>query len=277
MICSFRDVTETTADEHWLCKNDLLTRFHYRCLCRQPHPFFHLQAYEAEYLVLRKPRRAADSLHMKKASIDSYARESLLSSLDIQGWNLKSFAEEFYENTGQLISLAKIRLAAIDLEKKKESEDIISSSEQILARVIRNLRNLARQTTPSDILQKGFLTSLQYELDRLGALGLWSIRFSVTGRTYTTGELRELILFSIIQHYLFRALYAEKTKELDVKVSFTAHMIKISLFYRVYPELLSVEKKQDTAILLKRATHIGAVVKQTEKGGKKEISICLMQ
>lgn len=214
---------------------------------------------------------------MKKARVDSYAQESLLSSLDIQGWNLKSFTEEFYENTGQLISLAKIRLAGIDLDKKKESIDIIASSDQILTRVIRNLRNIAKQLSPADIIRKGFLASLQFELERLGKLGFWNIHLSVTGKPCKLDESRELILFSIIQHFILGALYAEKIKQLEVSAAFTDNMIKISLFYPLSPELLSPGKKRDNASVLKRAMHIGAVITQKEKDKIKEISICLMK
>lgn len=214
---------------------------------------------------------------MKKGRVDSFDQESLLSSLDIQGWNLKSFAEELYENTGQLISLAKIQLAGINIEKRDETKDTIESSGLILNRVIRNLRSLARQLSPADIIQKGFLASIQYELERLDKLDLWKIHLSVTGNPFKMDESRELILFSIIQHFMLGALYVEKVKQLEVSVNFSDNMIKISLFYPVYPKPLPLEKKPINSTVLHRAMHIGAGITLREKDKQKEISIRLIK
>ena len=212
---------------------------------------------------------------MKKDRHISLVDESLLSSLDIQGWNLKSFAEELYENTGQLISLAKIQLATINLEKTEETKNIIDSSDRILNRVIKNLRSLARQLTPSDIMERGFLSSLNYELERMNQLDLWKIDFRVTGKPFRTEATKELILFSITQHYILEALYVEKASQIEISADFTADMMKISLFYLLNPELLMVKKKKIGMGVLQRAAHIGAVISRKGKGNHRGISICL--
>ena len=212
---------------------------------------------------------------MKREGQISISEESMLSSLDIQGWNLKSFAEELYENTGQLISLAKVQLATIDPEKKEETKNIIENSDRILNQVIKNLRSLARQLTPTDIIRKGFLSSLEYELERMNQLDLWKIHFTISGSPFRTDTRRELILFSVIQHYILEALYVEKAKKLSVIAGFSADMMKIRLSYPANPELLAVKKREKGMGMLQRAEHIGAVIISKRKSNSREISICL--
>lgn len=205
----------------------------------------------------------------------TYSDESLLSSLDIQGWNLKSFAQELFENTGQLISLAKIQLASINPEKGEETINIIKSSDRILGRVIKNLRNLARQLSPSDILQKGFISSLEYELERISQLELWKLDLHITGKTFRMDSQWELILFSIIQHYLMDALYIENAKKFEVAIDFSLTMMKISLFYPLNPELLMAKKSRTGMGVPQRAAYIGAVISSKRKSNSREVSICL--
>jgi glucose-6-phosphate-specific signal transduction histidine kinase len=212
---------------------------------------------------------------MKKTELLSVSSESLLSSLNIQGWSLKSFAEEIYENTGQLISLAKIQLATINPDKKDETKHIIQSSDQLLNRVIKNLRNLAKQLTPADIIRKGFLSSLKHELDRMNGLELWKIDFYISGKPFRTDDLKEFILFSIIQHYILQSLYVGNIKHLEVEVNFSENLIRISLTYPVNTELLTAKRGKRNAGVLERASHIGAIVSTKRKNNKKEISICL--
>jgi signal transduction histidine kinase len=214
---------------------------------------------------------------MKKNRQLSYTHEGLLSSLDIQGWNLKSFSEEIYENIGQLLSLAKIQIATINPDKKEEAKQITESSEQLLNRIIKDLRNLAKQLSPAEIMEKGFLSSLQYELERLNKLEIGAIHFETTGNSFRLEELKELILFSIIQHYILRALYIENIKQIDVIAGFSKTMIRISINYPVSSELLPLKKIKKGTGVLKRAEHIGAVVSVKRKNNRKEISICIKQ
>ena len=192
---------------------------------------------------------------MKKSGGLSITQEGLLSSLDIQGWNLKTFTEEIYENIGQLLSLAKIQIATINPDEKEE----------------------AKQLTPIEIMQKGFLSSLQYELERLNKLEIGDIHFETSGNSFRLEDLKELILFSIIQHYILKALYIEHIKQIAVKADFSKTMIRISINYPVSSELLPLKKIKKGTGVLKRAVHIGAVISVKRKNNQKEISIRIKQ
>ncbi len=212
---------------------------------------------------------------MKNKDRQSPTRESLLSSLDIREWSMKSFAEELYQNTGQLISLARVRLAAIDLEKKDETKETIRYSEQLLKKVIKNLRNLASQLSPSEIAQKGFLDSLQYEAQRLGKLGICEINFSVIGNKCRLEETRELILFSIIQHFLFGILYAGNAGKLKIAVIFEKELIKISLFYPANFDNFKTVAELSSPAIIQKAANINVLISGNEKNGLLEIAVFL--
>jgi signal transduction histidine kinase len=205
---------------------------------------------------------------MKKSRHMSFTHESLLSSLDIQGWNLKSFSEEIYENIGQLLSLAKVQIATINPDKKEEAKQLTENSDQLLNRIIKDLRSLAKQLSPAEIMQKGFLSSMQYELERLNKLEIGNIHFETSGNSFRLEDLKELILFSIIQHYILKALYIEHIKQIAVKADFSKTMIRISINYPVNSELLPLKKIKKRTGVLKRAVHIGAVISVKRKNNR---------
>jgi len=214
---------------------------------------------------------------MKKSGHMPFTHESLISSLDIQGWNLKSFSEEIYENIGQLLSLAKIQIATINPEKKEEAKQLTENSDQLLNRIIKDLRSLAKQLSPAEIMQKGFLSSMQYELERLNKLEIGDIHYETTGNSFRLEDLKELILFSIIQHYILKALYIEHIKQIAVIADFSKTMIRISINYPVSSELPPVKKIKKGMGVLKRAEHIGAAISVKRKNNRKEISISIKQ
>ncbi len=213
---------------------------------------------------------------MNRNEIEPITNEELLSGIGIQEWNLRSFSEEIFENTNQLISLAKIQLAAINPEKKEETKKIIESSGQILSLVIKNLRSLAKQLSPADVIRKGFLSSLKYELERLNRLVPCKIDFKANGKPIKAGGIKEMVLFSITRHYILQALYIENTNQLEVFVNFSGPLIKIILFYPVNPELLTAKRMKKSSIgVLQRSARIGAFIITKKKNNCKEISICM--
>jgi signal transduction histidine kinase len=212
---------------------------------------------------------------MNKGSHISIDRESLLSSLDIQGWNMKNFAREIYDNTGQLLSLAKMQIAAINPEKKDETRKIVEDSDQLLNKAIKDLRSLAKQLTPNEIIRRGFFKSLHYELNRLNKSVFWTIELFSYGKTFRLEEIRELILFSIIQHYILKALYAEKAKQVRLEVNFYKDMINIIINYPINNELFSRTRLKRTVGIFKRAKLIDAVINRKRTDGQIHIDILI--
>lgn len=210
---------------------------------------------------------------MKKRGISSITHEELISSLDIQEWNLKSFARDIYENIGQILSLAKFQIASLNPEKKEEARQIAERSDQLLNKVIKDLRGLAKQLTPTEIMQKGFAPSLQYELGRLNRIGFCKTEYTTQGETFRLDETRELILFSIIQHYIIKALYIENAGVLKVLIVYQVNMINISILFPVNSDLNSSLKMENEPGISKRARLIGAAVQLNRKNGQRNIRI----
>lgn len=166
---------------------------------------------------------------MKKTGTTSSTQEELLSSFDIQDWNLKAFGREIYENIGQILSLTKIRIATLNPEKKEEARQIMEQSDLLLGKAIKDLRNLAGQLSPTEIMNKGFADSICQELERLNRAGVCATDYSSKGKVFRLAEVRELILFSILNHYIYKALYEEKAMRMTFHISYRQKSIHLDL------------------------------------------------
>jgi signal transduction histidine kinase len=213
-------------------------------------------------------------IHMKRTSTAAAKQEELLSSMDIQDWNLKTFAREIYDNIGQILSLAKFQIATLNPERKEETNQIVEKSDLLLAKAIKDLRNLAKQLTPTEIVNKGFVVSLQNELERVTNTGICKTAFEVKGEKFRLEGVRELILFSILQHYIYKALYEQKAKELSLHILFGIKKIDVELKWLAgITEMENKSRNKISNSVQKRSRLINAVIKMTGSKNRKSIQM----
>lgn len=207
-----------------------------------------------------------------KAS-EVFNEEELLSGFEIQDWNLKTFATEIYGNIGQILSLAKLQIAAINPDKKEEIQQAVQSSDLLLEKAIKDLRKLAKMLTPAEIIQKGFAISLSGELDKLNKLDLCNVHLAMEGTPFRLQDVRELVLFSIIQHYIMKALYTEEVREMSVNITFKVSAIHCRITYIENERIKMASQKPKGVGIYRRAKLIGAQIKMKKKKFIREISL----
>jgi two-component system NarL family sensor kinase len=168
----------------------------------------------------------------KNKSPHPFVKEELLTRLEIQERSLKLFAKEIYENIGQILSLARLQLGTLDLHNKQESEEKIGESRKLVGRAIRELRNLAKQLSPDEIIRKGFADAIHFELERLREAGLQGAGFRSEGDYYKLDPLRELVVFGIVQGLICKVLTYGNTKQLQIEMSYLPEQIVICTKFR---------------------------------------------
>jgi len=80
----------------------------------------------------RQKRQEEEMVRMK----DQYEKEALLSQLEIQENTFKAIAQELHDNIGQMLSVVKITLSALPLEKEHQAYDLVINSQQVLHKAI---------------------------------------------------------------------------------------------------------------------------------------------
>ena len=158
------------------------------------------------------------------------SQEELLSEIEIQDRMIKSFEKAVYENIGQVLSLAKMQLFAINQEKLGDLHLKIAHSRKLISRAIHDLRQITKQMGPNDIIRQGVAFAIEYELDRIKYSGDCETGFSLNGPFFKLDDKKELLLFNILQELVTDVLMMQVSK-LTIQFLYAAEDLEISIIH----------------------------------------------
>lgn len=131
-----------------------------------------------------------------------FQQELLRAQLEIQEQTFRNISQEIHDNIGQVLSLAKLNLATIDVPDNKALEGKILDSKELVGKAIRDLRDLSHNLRTDHITEIGFARAVAGEMDSLRKSGLFETTLVIKGQPETIGPQKEWILFRIVQELL---------------------------------------------------------------------------
>ncbi len=218
----------------------------------------------------RQRRQEEEMLQMK----DSYEKEALLSQLEIQENTFKAIAQELHDNIGQLLSVVKITLAGLPLEKEHKAYNLVVNSQQVLHKAIADLSNLTKSLHTDRIEDLGLVESIWFELNAIESAGLIKVNFDTDGDEYPFDEQRSIYLFRMFQETLNNTLKHAKATVLNVSLKYTDALFIMHIEDNGIGFMVN-EKKQNTTpgsgvglrSLYNRSGIIGAEISIDSKPG----------
>ncbi len=119
--------------------------------------------------------------------------------LEVREQILQDFSRDIHDNVGQILSLAKLGLGTLDVEKKNEAKENISEISDILDRALDILRNMSRSMNGELIKKGGLRKSIEMQVGYIQRSGKFNIRLDVSGDPAMLHEKKEIVLFRIVQ------------------------------------------------------------------------------
>ena len=161
---------------------------------------------------------------------DMYEKEALRSQLEIQENTLKTIAQELHDNIGQMLSVVKLSLSILPVEKDHPATAQIQNSQQVLNKAIYDLSNLTKSLHSDRISEIGLAESIRFELYSVKKAGILDVQFNQTGTEILFDEQRSIFLFRIFQEALNNLLkHARATKvSVDLNYSETIFVMEIA-------------------------------------------------
>jgi len=162
-------------------------------------------------------------------------KEELDSRIEIQERSLLAYSKEIFENIGQVLSLVKLQL---------QTENKIPESGKSLGKAITDLRNLTKQLSPDEIIKKGFAHAINYELKRLSEAEFCHIEFSEKGDIINLDEVKELVVFCVLQQLTYPILniYHPGLIRMNVQYFVSKIEIEVTREFKEEPLLLNIEE-----------------------------------
>lgn len=224
------------------------------------------------FLYQRKQYRQQQELARVK---EEYEQEVLKSQLEIQETTLKSIAQELHDNIGQVLSVVKLSLAVLPLEKEHPASAPLQHIRETLNKAVYDLADLTKSLHTDRIAQIGLAESIRFDLDTLRKTGLTKVNLELQGDEYRLGEQKEIFIFRIFQELVNNILKHAKATQIAISLDYSSEDVFI-LSVRDNGMGFNMEEKRNSLSpmsgvglksMLNRAKLIGAKMEFTSEPG----------
>jgi len=194
------------------------------------------------FLYQRKQHRQEQELVKLK---DEYDQEVLKSQLEIQEATLKNIAQELHDNIGQVLSVVKLSLAIVPLEKEHKAYAPLQHIREVLNKAVYDLADLTKSLHTDRISQIGLVESVKFDLETLKKTGLMEVNLEVRGTEYRLGEQKEVFIFRIFQELVNNILKHAKATQLSILLNYTKENLFV-FFIKDNGVGFSMQEKKDS-------------------------------
>jgi two-component system, NarL family, sensor kinase len=170
------------------------------------------------FLYQRRQHRQEQQLNRMK---DQYQQELLRSQLEIQEATFKTIAMELHDNIGQVLSVIKLSLSILPLDKQHPAYESVHNSRQMLNKVIFDMGDLTKSLHTDRITQIGLAEAIRFDLESLRRTGLLDVELQVTGEEYRFEDQRAIFLFRMFQEMINNILKHAKATRIIIAVNYS--------------------------------------------------------
>ncbi|MGB8193004.1 MAG: histidine kinase [Chitinophagaceae bacterium] len=157
-------------------------------------------------------------------------QELLRSEIEIHEQSFQNISHEIHDNIGQVLSLAKLNLNAVEAGLSEEKSEKIRNSKDLVGQAIADLRNLSKNLNAAVITEIGLSEAIKRELDQLSKSGRYETDFSQDGKAFRLQGQKELIIFRIFQQIIYKVAAQPDVKKLKIKTLYSPCRFKLAVW-----------------------------------------------
>jgi two-component system, NarL family, sensor kinase len=171
--------------------------------------------------VAQQLRRKQKHLLEKQQLQAQYQQDLLNTQLEIQEQILKTISGEIHDNIGQTLSLAKLNLNTLLLQKDDTDRKKVDTALEQVSKAINDLRDLGRSLHGDKITEIGLEEAIAGQLKIIQNSSKFTTSLNITGTPYPLEPRQEMVLFRMAQEIINNALKHSKARHIAVTLAFT--------------------------------------------------------
>ncbi|HVY75428.1 MAG TPA: sensor histidine kinase [Puia sp.] len=152
---------------------------------------------------------------------ERYEQEMLRSQLEIQEHTMKNIAQELHDNIGQTLSVIKLWMSIVPIEKSHPASEGIENSKEMLHKVIREMADLTKSLHTDRISDIGLKEAIGFDIASLKRTGLLKIDYEVVGEEFHFPEEKSIFLFRMYQEMMNNILKHSKASEVNISIVYS--------------------------------------------------------
>jgi signal transduction histidine kinase len=169
--------------------------------------------------VIISNRRKKKHFEEKELLQKDYESKLLRNQVEVQEQTLQAVAYDLHDHIGQILSLTAMTLGSVDLDDTSRLADKINHAEDLAKRCIQELRGLSRLFHGEELLSKGLVKAIEFELEWIKRSVNFSIVFAADGfATAPDAKDKEIVIFRLFQEILNNAVKHSKATEVSVNL-----------------------------------------------------------
>lgn len=174
----------------------------------------------------RKNKLLLDKIKQQQA----FEEELSNTQIEIQEQTLKNIGQELHDNIGQLLSVANMQLSILNTQVSDDIKESFTETKNVVKESLGEVRALSKSLNSEVIVNRGFIQSIQNEVDRLNKLQLIKATIMIEGNeSYFKENKDSIILFRILQEFFSNTLKYAKAKLLLIKLNYSKEYLNISV------------------------------------------------
>lgn len=170
------------------------------------------------FLYQKRRQKQEKEMEIVKAK---YEKEVLRSQLEIQENTFKTISQELHDNIGQMLSVAKLSLSVLPIEKDHPAFQASKTVQEILNKAIFDLSDLTKSLYTDRISEIGLSEAMRFELATIKRAGLIEVQFEVKGTVFALSEQKAIFLFRMFQELMNNILKHSYATAIDVNVNYS--------------------------------------------------------
>jgi len=170
------------------------------------------------FLYQRRQHRQEQQLARMK---DQYQQELLRSQLEMQEITFKTIAQELHDNIGQVLSVIKLSLSILPMERAHPAYESVQTCRQMLNKVIFDMSNLTKSMHTDRIAQIGLVEAIRFDLDSIQRTGLMKVDLAVDGKEYKLEDQRSIFIYRMFQEMMNNILKHSKATQVNIAVNYS--------------------------------------------------------
>ena len=162
----------------------------------------------------------------------NYEKELYKVQLEIQEQTFQEIALEIHDNVGQLITLAKFGISALDFDKKDEAIADSKNISAMLVKATEDLRYMSRSMNSKFINNRGLTRSIETQVEYLQRSADFITYLHVIGQYVKLNETKEVTLIvdaachpAILQEAINNIIKHAAATEINITLTYSKEML----------------------------------------------------
>lgn len=173
----------------------------------------------------RKKKHAEEKESLKQA----FDTELLKTQMEVQEQTLKTIGYDLHDNIGQLLGLTVMTLGSINIRDTEKAGEKVAAAEALAKRAVKELRALSRLLHGEELLHRGLVDAIAFELEYLERSDLFKISYTHPDTPLPPLADKVTIVFRLFQEILNNIVRHAQANEIVINLATAGNVLTLSI------------------------------------------------